>query len=209
MLLAHLSLLFQTSVAALPAASAVPHFATAIADSVFTVSRSFALESPRWDQTRLYDGLQDTLRRRRRVPTIEYSETYHTRVGIHKALSYVMIPLFIGSAYTGFQLRNKKEAAPQWARDIHGPLAAGTAVVFGMNTLTGVWNMWEGRKDPQGRGKRLLHGGLFLAAVAGFTYVTVAGDNIYSSGKPNRWHRDVALASMGVSVVSWSLMIFR
>jgi hypothetical protein len=78
-----------------------------------------------------------------------------------------------------------------------------------MNTLTGVWNLWEGRKDPAGRGKRLLHGAMFLAAAAGFTYVTAAGDNIRDSGRANHWHRDIALGSMTVSLVSWSIMLFR
>jgi len=166
------------------------------------------LEPPRWEMTRLFEAMADT-GRRRRAPSVEYSDTYHTRVSIHKALSWAMVPLFVGSGYTGFQLRNKKEAAPQWVRDVHGPLAGATAVVFGMNTLTGAWNLWEGRKDPAGRTKRLVHGALFLAAAAGFTYVTAAGDDIRAYGKPNHWHRDIALASMSVSLVSWSLMLFR
>lgn len=137
---------------------------------------------------------------------VEYSELYGIRADLHRALSWAMIPLFVGSAYTGFQLRIKGDAAPQWTRDAHGPLAGATAVVFGMNTLTGVWNLIEGRKDPEGRGKRILHGALFLAAGAGFAYVTAAGDNIHATGRSNHWHRDVALGSMAVSVTSWALM---
>jgi hypothetical protein len=167
------------------------------------------LEPPRWELSHFYDAtLQDTTKRKR-APLVEYSEVYGTRLGIHRVLSYAMIPLFIGSAYTGFRLRNERDQAPQWTRDIHGPLAAGTAIVFGMNTLTGVWNLWEGRKDPSDRKKKLLHSALFLAAGAGFAYVTAAGDNIHESGRPNPWHRNIALGSMGISLVSWSIMIFR
>jgi hypothetical protein len=137
---------------------------------------------------------------------VEYSDLYGIRADIHRVASWAMLPLFAGSAYTGFQLRSKGVDAPQWVRDLHGPLAGGTAVLFGLNTLTGVWNLIEGRRDPVGRSKRLLHGALFLAAGAGFAYVTAAGDNIHASGRPNRWHRDVALGSMTVSVVSWALM---
>jgi hypothetical protein len=159
-----------------------------------------------WLRLRLTIG--DTVRQRRQL--VEYSDLYTLRMDIHRVLSWAMIPLFVGSAYTGFQLRNKGEEAPQWTRDIHGPLAAGTAIVFGMNTLTGVWNLIEGRKDPEGRTRRLVHGMLFLAAGAGFAYVTAAGDNIHELGRSNHWHRDVALGSMGVSLVSWSLMaLFR
>jgi hypothetical protein len=200
MITASLGLLLQATFAAVDPA--------ALADTGFKFVPRRTLQAPTWDQTRLFDALSDTTRRRR-IPAVEYSEVYHTRVSVHRALSFAMIPLFIGSAYTGFQLRNKGVDAPKWTRDIHGPLAAGTAVVFGMNTLTGVWNMWEGRKDPVDRGKRLVHGALFLAAAAGFTYVTAAGDNIHSSGRPNRWHRNIALGSMTVSLVSWSIMMFR
>ncbi len=150
--------------------------------------------------TKRYEAMADT-GRRRRAPSIEYSDVYQTRVAIHRALSWAMVPFFIGSGYTGFQLRNKKEQAPKWTRDIHGPLAGATVVVFGMNTLTGAWNLVEGRKDPEGRTKTLVHGALFLAAGG--------GDNIRAYGKPNHWHRDIALASMSVSLVSWSLMLFR
>jgi hypothetical protein len=167
------------------------------------------LPAPRWELASFYEAtLQDTTKRKR-PPLVEYSEVYGTRLGIHRVLSYAMIPLFIGSAYTGFQLRNKREQAPQWTRDIHGPLAAGTAIVFGMNTLTGVWNLYEGRKDPTDRKKKLIHSALFLAAGVGFTYVTAAGDNIHESGRSNVWHRNVALGSMGISLVSWSIMMFK
>jgi len=204
-----LGLLLQTAVAAgEPVAIADSLRTLTTADSVLAAPVRRTLGPPRWDLTLLTEAAADT-GRRRKLPSIEYSDIYHTRVGIHRTLSYVMIPLFVGSAYTGFQLRNKKEAAPKWTRDIHGPLAAGTAIVFGMNTLTGVWNLWEGRQDPDGRGKRLLHGALFIAAAAGFTYVTAAGDNISDSGRANHWHRDIALGSMTVSLVSWSLMLFR
>jgi hypothetical protein len=167
------------------------------------------LDPPRWELAHFYDAaLQDTAKRKK-APLVEYSEVYGTRLSIHRVLSFAMVPLFVGSAYTGFQLRNKRDQAPQWTRDIHGPLAAGTAIVFGMNTLTGAWNLWEGRKDPVDRKKKLIHSALFLAAGAGFAYVTAAGDNIHESGRPNQWHRNIALGSMGVSLVSWSIMLFR
>ena len=181
---------------------------TAAANVSFDIAPRPFLEPPRWEMTKLYEAMADT-GRRRRAPSVEYSDVYHTRVSIHRALSWAMVPLFIGSGYTGFQLRNKRDLAPKWVRDIHGPLAGATVVVFGMNSLTGVWNLVEGRKDPEGRTKKIVHGALFLAAAAGFTYVTAAGDNIRAFGKPNHWHRDIALASMSVSLVSWSLMLFR
>jgi hypothetical protein len=159
-----------------------------------------------WRPAPLRDLVPDSLRQRPRKRAFEYRDGYLTRLGIHRALSWAMIPLFIGSGYTGFQLKNKGTDAPQWTRDIHGPLAGATAALFGMNTLTGTWNLIEGWKNPEGRKKRLIHSALFLAAGAGFTYVIAAGDNIYESGNANHWHRDVALTSMSLSVVSWTMM---
>ena len=150
----------------------------------------------------------DTLRRRRRGPVIEYSGFYHTRLAIHRWLSFTMVPLFVGSYVTGDQLMKKSTDAPAWARRLHAPFATATAVVFGVNTITGLWNLWDSRKDPAGRAKRYLHSFLFMVASAGFTYAgtTLANDAEESASKRSL-HRTVALSSMGVSVVSWSMML--
>jgi len=39
---------------------------------------------------------------------------------------------------------------------------------LGLNSVTGVWNLWESRHQPAGRTRRTLHGLLMLAADAGF-----------------------------------------
>jgi hypothetical protein len=55
----------------------------------------------------------------------------------------------------------------------------------------------------------LIHSALFLLADAGFVYVIAQGDNIHEQGRANHWHRDVALASMSISLVSWGMMLFK
>ena len=147
-------------------------------------------------------GAQDTGRTRRRTGAIEYSNFYHTRLTLHRWLSFAMLPLFAGSYLTGEQLIDKGDDAPGWARHLHKPLAAGTAVVFTVNTITGVWNLWESRKDSEGRTKRYIHSLLFAAAGAGFVYAAT------KAGEDNDAHRTVALVSMGISVSSWALMLF-
>jgi hypothetical protein len=152
----------------------------------------------------------DTARTRKRTRAIEYGSGYHTRLVIHRWLSFAMVPLFIGSYVTGDQILKKGRAdAPQWARTLHGPFAAGTGIVFGANTITGTWNLWVSRKDPVGRTKRIIHSLLFVAADAGFAYsgISLAHDAKNSQQKRIE-HRNVALASMGVSVTSWALMLF-
>jgi hypothetical protein len=152
----------------------------------------------------------DTTQPRRRTGAIEYSNGYYTRLKIHRVLSFAMLPLFAGSFITGDQIIRKGDDAPGWARSLHKPLAAGTAVVFGANTITGVWNLWDSRKDPAGRAKRYIHSILFIAAGAGFVYAAskAEDESAAGGGSQNHAHRNIALASMGISVSSWALMLF-
>lgn len=151
----------------------------------------------------------DTARTRRSGPAIEYSGFYHTRLTLHRWLSFAMIPLFAGSYFTGHELLEKGDQAPAWARHLHGPLAAGTAVIFSVNTITGAWNLWDSRKDPSGRLKRYVHSLLFVAAGAGFVYAaTKAEDDAAPGSSTLKSHRNIALVSMGLSVSSWALMLF-
>jgi hypothetical protein len=74
--------------------------------------------------------------------------------------------------------------------------------------VTGGWNLWEGRKDPQGRAKRLLHSTLFLAASGGFAYTgSKLAEEAQESQSKRGAHRNMAIASMGVSTASWLLML--
>jgi len=149
----------------------------------------------------------DTVPRARRK-AIVYSDAYSTRLRIHKILSWGMIPLFAASYFSGDQLLEKGADAPSWARNMHAPAATGSAILFGANTVTGGWNLWEGRKDPNGRTRRIIHGVLLTAASGGFAY---AGTKLANDAEENlnarRKHRNVTLGSMGVSTVSWLIML--
>lgn len=152
------------------------------------------------------DDPQDTLPRRRRA--VAYSDAYATRLTIHRRLSYAMLPLFAASYLSGDRILKDGSDAPPWARSVHRPAATATAVLFTANTVTGAWNLWEGRHDSVGRTRRLLHATLFVAASAGFTYsgVTLA-EQAERSNEKRLQHRNVNLASMGVASASWLLMI--
>jgi hypothetical protein len=151
----------------------------------------------------------DTPRTRKRVEAIEYSNFYNARLKLHRWLSFGMIPLFVGSYVTGDKILTHPDDAPRWAKRLHGPFAAGTAVVFGVNTVTGLWNLWESRKDPAGRAKRMVHSLLFIAADAGFTYAaSIAHPSEDGSTQNLHRHRNIALASMGVSLTGWAMMLF-
>lgn len=144
----------------------------------------------------------DTVRQR----PFTYSDAYETRQTIHKRASYATLPLFAIQYAAGSQLFDKSTEAPAWARTIHGPAATAVAALFAVNTVTGVWNLWEARPDPEGRTRRTVHGLLMLAADAGFTYTGMLAEQAETSPDKRRLHRQVALTSMGVATVSYLIM---
>ncbi|MES2524872.1 MAG: hypothetical protein V4617_19395 [Gemmatimonadota bacterium] len=151
---------------------------------------------------------QDTLRRRQKA--YEYSDGYGKRLTLHRRLSYAMLPLFAASYLSGDQILDKGRNAPGWARSLHRPSATASAALFGVNTVTGSWNLWEARKDPNGRKRRYAHALLFTAASAGFVYAgATLAEEAEQSQQKRLQHRNVNLASMGVSTASWLLMLLR
>jgi hypothetical protein len=151
---------------------------------------------------------------RRAVP-VEYSDAYKTRAKIHKIASYATLPLFVSNYFVGQYLYD--HPGDESKKGLHGGLVASTAVVFGVNTVTGVWNLWEGRKDPNHRTKRLTHGILMLIADAGFLATAVlapdyehehGGGGAPTSTNGASTHRAVALTSMGIATVGYFIMLF-
>ncbi|HET7232154.1 MAG TPA: hypothetical protein VFJ16_19260 [Longimicrobium sp.] len=137
----------------------------------------------------------------------EYSDAYGTRLAIHRIASYAMIPLFAAQYAAGDQLMRKGSSAPGWARSSHGALAAGVAALFTVNTVTGGWNLIEARHDPEGRTRRTLHGVLMLAADAGFTATGLLANRAENDAGARDLHRTVAIGSMGVSLLSYAIML--
>ncbi len=148
-------------------------------------------------------------RRRKKAVAVEYSDWYSRRLTVHRWASYATLPLFAGNYVTGTQLFDKGNQAPDWAIRAHGPLAASVATLFAVNTVTGGWNLWAARKDPHGRAWRQTHALLMLAADAGFTTAGILADKAERSDQRRRLHRTVALTSIGVSLVSYVMMVPR
>jgi len=100
---------------------------------------------------------------------VEHSRAFETRGKIHKYASFATLPLFgvelaLGqSLYNGTGNTDAKKGA-------HAAVGAGIVGLFGVNTVTGVWNMFgdEGRRDKTGRTLRLVHGLLMMAGDVGF-----------------------------------------
>jgi uncharacterized membrane protein len=154
-------------------------------------------------------GVKDTVpvRRRKKVVAVEYSDWYSRRLTVHRWASYATVPLFIGNYVTGRQLYDYGNLAPDWAIRYHGPLATSVATLFAVNTVTGGWNLWDGRNDPSARSWRFAHAILMLTADAGFTTAGLLANSAERSQSRRDLHRTIALTSIGVSVVSYAMML--
>ncbi|HKP16130.1 MAG TPA: hypothetical protein VJT85_08695 [Gemmatimonadaceae bacterium] len=149
----------------------------------------------------------DTTPRRRRK-SIEVSEWYERRLRIHRYGAYATIPLFAFQAAAGNELYQKGSGADGWAKNGHRIGAASLATVFGVNTVTGLWNLWDSRAVPQGRTRRTIHTLLMLASDAGFAYAGIKlSEDAEESADARRKHRNTAYASMGVAVTGAGMML--
>ena len=145
---------------------------------------------------------------------IEYSDAYLTRMKIHKYASYATLPLFAAAYVTGNELIKNGGNAASWARNTHGAIAGSLGVLFAVNTITGVWNLYEGRHDPEGRTRRIIHSVLILAADAGFlATAALAGESEggeggggYEGGGDLSAHRAMAITSMGLAFTGYMTM---
>jgi hypothetical protein len=142
-----------------------------------------------------------------RPTAFEYSDFYNTRRKIHMIASYATIPLFVGEYLAGEKLYDGNGSST--AKSAHGAFTAGLAGLFGLNTITGAWNLWDGRKDPNGRTRRIVHSILMLGADAGFAATaSLAPDDDEGGFTSDRSaHRNMAIASMSVAAASYVYML--
>ena len=149
----------------------------------------------------------DTTPRRRRK-SVEVSEWYERRLRIHRYGAYATIPLFVFQAAAGNELFQKGSGAAGWARNGHQAGATALATVFSINTVTGLWNLWDSRSAPQGRTRRTIHTLLMLASDAGFAYAGIKlSEDAEQSLDARRKHRNTAYASMAVAVTGSGMML--
>jgi hypothetical protein len=159
----------------------------------------------------------------RRVRAVEYSDWYARRLAVHRVASYAMLPLFVGEYVLGQRLIAQQNGAANGTdyvrsstRNLHQVTAGGIAALFGINTVTGLWNLYDARHDPAGRRLRVAHTALMLAADAGFAVTGIIAGNakahVTSNGDVTsnaNAHRNAALVSMGIGTVGTAIMWFR
>ena len=159
----------------------------------------------------------DTLRKKRRA--IEHSDAYYTRLSIHRWASYTMPPLFVAQYALGQKLIRARDRGedPGSTKGLHSTVAGGIAGLFAINTVTGVWNLYEDRSEPQGRARRLFHVVTMLAADAGFVATGLTAEDEGGEGGEGggggggsdlSTHRNLAYGSMGLALVSGAVMWF-
>lgn len=188
-----------------------------------------ALEPPSLGMTMDHRGfVDDSVQHRKRPKAIEYSDWYARRLTIHRIGSYVMLPLFGAEYYLGEKLI--RGTASGGERSMHVGVATAIGGLFAVNTVTGAWNLYDSRKDPAGRTKRVIHSVLMLAADAGFALAAASAEDedgeesehdrfggsnqvrtarLYEAGgEDSNTHRAIALTSFGISTAGTVLMWF-
>ena len=153
----------------------------------------------------------DTVPVHRRPKAVEISDAYALRLSIHRYASYSMIPLFVVQSVAGnqlFQADRTGAVRPGWASGAHKVGAAAIGAVFTLETVTGLWNLWESRENEVGRTRRFAHSALLLVSDAGFTY---AGIKLASDAKRDSQardnHRKISYYSMGTALVGYGIML--
>lgn len=162
----------------------------------------------RYDASTAIVAPPDTGRQR----AVEHSDFYYKRLAVHRYASYATVPLFVTEYFLGQSLFNNPGEGGT-TKSAHSVVAGAIAVLFGVNTVTGVWNLWDSRHDEDGRTRRYLHSFLMLAADAGFVWTgaTAPGERERLGGATldsrRRKHRTIAITSMGVSLASYGMML--
>lgn len=149
----------------------------------------------------------DTPPPRTRPRAIQISDWYSRRLTIHRYTAYATIPVFAAQWIAGNQLLQESRAAPEWAKVTHRAGATALAGMFTVNTVTGLWNWWDSRALSQHRALRTVHAFTMIACDAAFSYTGAKLSNdAETSNSARHLHHQVALISMGVTVLSGTAM---
>ena len=141
----------------------------------------------------------------RRPVAYTYSDGYTLRAKIHRYASFLTLPLFGAQTVLGLKLDDGSTS--EAVRASHAAIATTMVGLFAVNSVTGVWNLWEGRKDPAGRTRRFLHGALMLASDAGFVATGLLAPT-NDGGGDRSLHKAVALTSIGLATTGYLIMLF-
>src|SRR4029079_3074418 len=95
-------------------------------------------------------GDRDTIPRRR-PRAIQYSDWYYRRLQIHRWGSWIELPLFAGEYWLGNKLILRTRACASGLKPTRETVAYSLGALFTINTVTGLWNLWESRNSTDDR----------------------------------------------------------
>ena len=146
-----------------------------------------------------------------RPVAIEYSDAHELRAKIHKYASWATLPLMAAEFALGEKLYNEANSETDNLRGVHGAVGAGLIGLFGVNSVTGLWNLLESNQAP-GHTKRLVHGIMMLAAEGGLVASAASApghsrNQLVAIDSNKATHRDIAFVSIGVGTAGYLLML--
>jgi len=145
---------------------------------------------------------------------IEYSDAYRMRAKVHKIASFATLPLFATEGVVGQKLYNARINFEDTStlKNTHLALAAGIGALFGVNSVTGLWNLIESRHDPNHRTIKWVHGLLMLGADGGFLATAASGpdrERFFSTDNDGpSTHRAIAFTSISAATAGYLIMLF-
>ena len=146
----------------------------------------------------------DTIPPRRRA--VEYSDEYYSRLQIHRWGSWLELPIFGTEYWLGQKLMSPDEVPGSWVKPTHAVVAGALGGLFAINTVTGVWNLYDSRHDTNDRALVWTHSALMLASDAGFLITASLAGGADDSFRTRDRHRNAALVSMGFATAGTLLM---
>lgn len=168
-----------------------------------------ATATPALDPRLLPDPLlvpADTTHASRRPKAVEYSDAYYTRLKIHQIGAIAMFPLFAAEYVMGQKLIASQPPSSNLV-SAHDAVAITMGIVFASNTITGGWNWWDARHDPNGASRRTIHTVMMLVADIGFLATTASSPSQKNySPSQAQTHRTIAIASISLTAVGAAYM---
>jgi hypothetical protein len=153
---------------------------------------------PRWEKTQALD----TIPRRRRA--VVYSEWYYRRLQLHRLGSWLELPVFGTEYWLGQKLISGGERE-DWVKPTHAAVAGVLGGLFTINTVTGLWNLYDSRGDTDQRALVWSHSALMLAADAGFAITGLLAGEADDGGGGGS-HKTAAVTSISLATVGTLLM---
>lgn len=155
---------------------------------------------------------RDTVVRKKRPRAIEYSDAYYTRLRIHQIASYAELPMMGAEWILGQRLIDQRRTGIEsdGLKAAHTTVALGLGALFTINTVTGGWNLWESRHDPNGRTLRIIHSVAMLGADAGFAWAGASAPDDDEGQVQGQFdashHRNIAISSIALATAGTVMM---